>query len=732
MHNIKITPLSQEAWSIISPVWPLENFIATNPLAGFESLNFHQAIEENQQYQLFSDAIKENLSGLNQHTIKWCQAFFDKGQASLFMPNREQGFYHAWKSLAVFDKKLHQNDKKKRDYLENLPDSADDAILLSLQFMGIHEANYLTVLKLLLMTLRGWAGYVKYQAEWHPEKNSLFTLDYLAIRLVLCALLCTNVKHWPAIYKTKKPSLNAIDQTMNSINQHENHFRKNLLYALETSLKQHPKERAIKKDVQCIFCIDVRSEPFRKALEQQGHYETFGFAGFFAAPVAIKQYDKQKLENACPVLLSPSDNITECACSVEDEKNDQRRKGYLQQLKNLYFSLKYNVATPCGLAETMGPWMGLWMGVQTFFPLISQHIKKEFSRRFRPAIKTALILDNINLETKIAWSETLLNMLNLSNRLAPIVILCGHGSTTVNNAYASALDCGACGANKGGYNAYLMALILNEKEVRRALSHRGIIIPEETYFIAAEHNTTTDDVVFFNLDEVPLSEQRITQVKTHFLAAKKINTAWRHQHLSSSSKYHDAILEKRSADWAQTRPEWGLARNAAFIVAPRELTQSIHLEGKAFLHSYDWAEDPKGEYLHTIMTAPMIVAQWINHQYLFSTLDNNAYGSGSKVTHNITGKIGVMQGNASDLMSGLSLQSVYKSDNDGYHEPQRLMVIIYAPKDRIEVIIQKNKQLQHLFFNHWIALYAIEPLDKSFYKFNSETQSSIFWRKCHD
>lgn len=729
MNHINI--LSQKAWSMIAPVWPLQNFIAINPLSGFESMNFLQAIEKNQQYQLFSHAIKEELSQLNQHTIKWCQAFFDEGQASLFMPCREQGFYSAWKNLVVFDKTLHKKDKHKLHYLQNLPNLPEEAILLSLQFMNISTENYLAVLQLLLMTLKGWAGYIKYQAEWSPEKNSFLEIDYLAVRLVLSALLCSKVNHWPKKYEEQP--VESISKTVNLIHQYEKHFRKNLLTALQYHLGSHHEKTEDKKKIQTVFCIDVRSEPFRKALEQQKNYETFGFAGFFAAPVTLQQYIKSKPEHACPVLISPTKLVTECAYSDEDEKDDQRRKRHIQGVKNLYYSLKYNVATPCGLAETMGLWMGLWMSVQTFFPLFSQKIKKKLLAWFRPPIRTALLLDEINIETKLVWSETLLNMLNLSNQLAPIVILCGHGSTTVNNAYASALDCGACGANKGGYNAYLMALILNEKEVREKLKNRGFIIPEHTYFIGAEHNTTTDETVFFNLQEPMISQQLIIQIRKDFLAAKKINTAWRHEQMQSvkSVKYHDVILEKRSADWAQTRPEWGLARNAAFIVAPRELTKSIALEGKAFLHSYDSEHDSNGEYLNTIMTAPMIVAQWINHQYLFSTLDNNAYGSGSKVTHNITGKIGVMQGNASDLMSGLPLQSVYKNDNELYHEPQRLMVIIYAPKDRIANIIQKNKQLANLFFNDWVALYAIEPAERSLYELSAESQHAIFWRKCY-
>jgi uncharacterized protein YbcC (UPF0753/DUF2309 family) len=174
---------------------------------------------------------------------------------------------------------------------------------------------------------------------------------------------------------------------------------------------------------------------------------------------------------------------------------------------------------------------------------------------------------------------------------------------------------------------------------------------------------------------------------------------------SSSAKY----TKLRSIDWAQVRPEWGLARNASFIVAPREISKKIDLDGRAFLHSYDYRQDPEGAILTVILTAPMVVAQWINSQYLFSTLDNVTYGAGSKVTKNITGKIGVMQGNASDLMTGLPLQSVNKTDKEAYHEPVRLMTIVYAPSAVINQIIEKQTVLQKLFSNGWVRLICIDP-----------------------
>lgn len=185
--------------------------------------------------------------------------------------------------------------------------------------------------------------------------------------------------------------------------------------------------------------------------------------------------------------------------------------------------------------------------------------------------------------------------------------------------------------------------------------------------------------------------------------------------------------QRRSQDWAQVRPEWGLARNAAFIVGPRDITASLDLQGRSFLHSYDYTQDENGASLTTILTAPMVVAEWINTQYLFSTLDNVAYGGGSKITKNITGKIGIMQGNASDLMTGLPLQSVYRSDGQPYHEPQRLMCVVYAPRTLLDTIIQAQPVLQKLFGNGWVQLACIEPESRQSYFLSR----ALTWQPTH-
>jgi uncharacterized protein YbcC (UPF0753/DUF2309 family) len=345
-----------------------------------------------------------------------------------------------------------------------------------------------------------------------------------------------------------------------------------------------------------------------------------------------------------------------------------------------------------------------------------------------PKLATQPCLKEIPPSQRVDYAEGALRMTGLAGRLAPIVVLCAHGSSTTNNAYGSALDCGACGGNHGGANARILAAILNCKEVRTGLAARNLAIADDVLFVAAEHDTTTDHVELFGVEELASDQQaRLMKLQSDLVKARAHNAITRSGRFETGLlQSHDAVAEthRRSADWSEVRPEWGLARNAAFVVAPRRLTEGLDLEGRCFLHSYDWRTDPSGAFLTTILTAPMVVGQWINSQYLFSALDNVSYGSGSKVTHNVTGKLGVMQGNASDLMHGLPLQSVFTADDVPYHEPLRLTTFVYAPRSRVDAIVHEQEVLRTLFGNGWVTLACIDPENQVAY----QLQRDFSWK----
>jgi uncharacterized protein YbcC (UPF0753/DUF2309 family) len=309
-------------------------------------------------------------------------------------------------------------------------------------------------------------------------------------------------------------------------------------------------------------------------------------------------------------------------------------------------------------------------------------------------------------EEKVEYAATAFDLLGIEE-FARLVVFTGHASETANNPYDSSLDCGACAGNPGGPSARVLAAICNDAEVRTALRERGYDLPEDTVFLAGQHNTTTDEVDLYD-DDVPESHaDDVARLRADLATARDGAAAERVEAMGGDGGVRET--ECRAADWAETRPEWGLAGNAGFVVGPRELTSDLDLDGRAFLHSYDWSTDPEGDALEAIVTGPLVLTQWINCQYYFSTVDTAVYGSGSKVTHNPVGNVGVYQGNAGDLMTGLPSQSVMRADDDPYHQPLRLSTVVHAPVDRVTDVLDAHPAVATLLDNGWLSLTVVDP-----------------------
>ena len=568
---------------------------------------------------------------------------------------------------------------------------------------------------LLLATLPGWAAHVRYRTTWtdfepahaHPVTGA----DYLAMRLAITRTLwpqASKLLDWQsAVRERARHQPGPLGEIMDL----EASYRQPLLGELSRRADTAARPQA-PKDAQLVFCIDARSEPFRKSLEAIGEYETFGFAGFFGVPIRVVDAASGESQASCPVLLEAKHVIDEAPAGATGAGGAGSRAW--RAAKRVYQSLKLTFTAPFALVETLGPAAGAWMALSTFAPAWAERLIRRVTAVPGPAGKALCDVAEIPVEDRCAYAEGALRTMGLTDRFSRVVVLCGHGSTTRNNAFATALDCGACGGRHGAVNARVMAAILNDPWVREHLIGRGIRIPGTTRFVAALHDTATDQVT---LDPAgvndPLLDETLAQLRHDLDRARRQNSFRRAGDLGPVKNEADGagLAHRRSRDWSEVRPEWGLARNAAFIAAPRELTKDLDLGGRAFLHSYDWRQDPKGEALSLILTAPMVVAQWINAQYLFSTLDNVSFGAGSKVTQNITGKLGVMQGNASDLMHGLPLQSVFAADGKAWHQPMRLLTVVQAPRDFVLGVVQSKPELQRLFANGWVTLACIDPRD---------------------
>lgn len=754
-----------------------------------------------------AEALRTRLAAeLNRAAIKWLAAFLDEGQAAWSMPGREQGFYRAWKSLAGFDRQFCQHlDAAALKTLKTAqPDRSEQAIAETLQALGLPLDQWESYMARHLAALPGWAGFIKWRSSqldhgWQ-KRYPISLTDYMAVRLVIERLLVETATRRHDEFSqrlferdTQHGSVPLAEKEIKSflqiISRHaglgdtdfaaltaserqdiealltdfvqvegkiwleawEESYRGQLLGELaEVVHRNKPgvKRSETRSSAQLIFCIDVRSEPFRRHLESLGSYETFGFAGFFGIPVHFTPFGAEEGVASCPVLLQPKHKVTELPRTGHEHQAEQHLKGLslTKNVKNLLLSLKQNIAAPFALVETLGGVFGVLMAARTLAPVMLSYWRQKINALLTPAVALQTTIDISPCETdhrhddvfglskqeQVFYAEASLRMMGLTENFAPLVVLCGHGGETVNNPYAAGLDCGACGGNHGGPNARLMAAIYNDPDVRRGLRERDIVIPDDTYFIGAEHNTTTDQLTLYNSAIVTAAWQpAIERLQADLATVRERTCRERYGKLEGATADPSVATLgtlQRSQDWAQVRPEWGLARNAAFIVGPRPLTQPLNLDGRCFLHSYDWKGDPEGKALEVILTAPLVVAEWINMQYYFSTVNNVHYGSGSKITQNVTGKIGVMQGNASDLMAGLPLQSLTRRDGELYHEPLRLMAVVYAPLSRVAEIIARNTILQHLFNNDWVTLTVIDPSKGDMLRY----KKGKIWESCFD
>ncbi len=715
------------------------------------------------RYHTVSEAVDRiQGSSWSSHVIteisRLCAAHYDKGQAAWPSPWRHLPLYEAWRESTRLSRRMEMLGVPNfRRFVAELPAEPEAAVAVMLDRLGIPEQHWRQFLLCELFSVAGWASYLRYRL-WEAQAIDSGTFDehivgLLAMRLAYDTALALKHQEVVAVAGALVPEdttaaagheggvLAGIEPT--PVPRHaaarylfqvaaEVAYRRTLTGTLRSkpAAAARPTGRRL---LQMVFCIDVRSEVFRRHLETVAdEVQTFGFAGFFAMPLELVPLGATKGPAQCPVLLSPGFRVHERVLTADDAANAAAvaRRRTTRLGRKIWKAFQTSATSCFSFVESLGL-VYLPKLLSDSFGWTRPVLRADADGLGgRPAAALGPDLhsggaDGLAPERKLDLATGMLRNLGLTGEFARIVAICGHGSAVVNNPYKSGLDCGACGGHSGEPNARVAATLLNDPGVRAGLAARGIHVPDDTWFVPAVHVTTTDEVQFFDTASLPTDHARDFATVKEWLARAGAGTRLeRSRRLSTVAadvvpaaeilgaggpaaiSDRDARIVdifRRSRDWSEVRPEWGLAGNAAFIVAPRWRTIGLDLGGRTFLHDYEHAKDTDLKVLELIMTAPMIVTSWINLQYFASAVDNRSFGSGNKQIHNVTGQLGVLLGNGGDLMTGLPWQSVW----DGtklQHEPLRLLVLIEAPRTAVQSIIEKHAMVRDLVTNGWLNL----------------------------
>ncbi|MEO0383571.1 MAG: DUF2309 domain-containing protein [Pseudomonadota bacterium] len=637
----------------------------------------------------------------------WAADYFDQGQA-LWAAPKGRNAYAAWRETATHDLTPEIAGLKGfAQHVVDAPDNAPDAIKRAIKTLDLPEAAWPTFFHAQLASLGGWSQVARYhlwQAEL-AETTDTTALEFLAIRLVWAEALYLHAKDtieesWreAAAEYAQPVEPNAdlvIDQVLQEAAERAAQRGLEDMFASPA-----PQASSTRKTLQAAFCIDVRSEVLRRSLEAvDPAIETLGFAGFFGITASHKGFASDVAEHRLPVLL----NAGLHSVSGDDGDADKDKSiRFSKRASRAWGRFKLAAVSSFAFVEATGP---VYVGklVRDALGLTKNKAPDEPAPRLDPSL---------SLDDMIEAANTVLRAMSLTENFAKIVVLAGHGASVTNNPHKSALHCGACGGYSGEVNARLLAAVLNSADVRKGLVEKGIKIAQDTLFLAGLHDTTTDAITLYE-DDQPVTSHKteLKTIKGWFEAAGKVTRAERALRLPRAEGENQ--ITPRSQDWAETRPEWALAGCKAFIAAPRSRTAGKSLEGRAFLHTYDWRKDAENGFgvLELIMTAPVVVASWISLQYYGSSVAPQAFGGGNKLIHNVVGGIGVVEGNGGTLCPGLPWQSVHDGEKL-VHEPLRLSVCIEAPTEAMSETLSRHEGVRDLFDNKWLHLFALDAEGK--------------------
>ncbi len=822
------------ASDLVAPLWPLESFVASNPLAPLEQFDFHDALEIGASTRgsatgptadLFRlawaagrvddtaiaraaagllDGRGATVAGVARLDIVRETLLHDDGSAPTSQWTRSSyvgltcgrvygatawgiepgGVWAAVRRDAGLDRVLATPGARKLALALPAEPEAAVAVLLSLTAGGIAEPT--RVVGRVLASYAGWAAHVAWRLRQGVPVPGLDSADddvdrrrARALADLVAALLFEDVVRGRSagslagsvdtarVSAAVAESLGVPDAAVHDLETVVAEVRAAGVERLRLAAWEHAVHAPIAggiaasarhlsalglisagrpagsgADAQVVTCIDVRSERLRRRLEEVGPWETVGAAGFFGLPLRHVSPTGVVTER-CPALIRPDRTVTETPRMGPWSWSTAEGGAALHAVEARPFA-----AFP--LAEASGWLLGPLAALRTAAPAWWTSVTASVRRRVGAPLRGTLATvadasgalggpatgDGFGVDELVDHAEGFLRGTGLVE-LAPLVMLCGHAGSAMNNPHLAAYDCGACGGQSGEVSARAMVQVLSDPRVAAGLLERGIDVSGTT-FVAALHDTTRERVTVLDSEVEP--DSVLARLVDDLTAATDLVVRERAAGLPQAPRGAGLArlrrhLDRRATDWAQVRPEWGLAGNAALVIGPRALTARRHLDGRVFLHSYRPDIDPDGRLLESVMAGPMVVGQWINMQYWCSTVDPDHFGAGDKTTHNVVVGAddaqhelsGVLTGARGDLRIGLPWQAVSAAAPiDGrwpalpHHDPVRLLVVVCARPPIIDAVLSRLPHVARLVGGGWIELRAVEPDTGEMLRFSPE------------
>ncbi len=654
--------------------------------------------------------------------------FLDQGISQWSLPKQNENF---WSSLT----RLAQNSliplyPLNEPYVHGLLKKAtEEVITICLEkIVGVDESLYEQYLLEMLLGHPGWSGMVSV-IEQNPKAliayRDITLKELIAIELCLelAFLLKKKGAEFPTISALSHPESTPLLKTGNLNPKiplrlkvwHEAmewSLHSELLLALKTSpLVSHKKNAPA---AQALFCIDDRECSIRRNLEEVNpNIETFGAAGFFGIDFFYQGLDDAYPVAQCPNIITPKHLIKESTDKPTPIVNPQ-----FKHIKHMHFSA-HSMLRGWFFTQTLGIGYAARMAWDVFRPgskvpkiralsEVESHSQLHLLRESDEPTPEGHLL-GFSLTEMADKLSGLLRNIGLTDKFAPLVMVIAHGSSSVNNPHFAAYDCGACSGKPGAPNARAFAWMANHEPVREILRERGIYIPNSTRFVAALHNTSRDEITYFDLhllEEHPIPDLADFQAAMTEALDRNAAERCRWFELAPKKGGHDSAhnhVRERATSIFEPRPEYNHSNNLYAIVGRRQLTKNLFMDRRAFLHSYDPQTDQDGDIMAKILGAVIPVCGGINLEYLFSRIDNSVYGAGTKLPHNVIGLLGVANGVEGDLRTGLPHQMIE------VHQPARLLIVIEQSTNIIDKTISKLGALKEWLDNEWVRLASCHP-----------------------